>query len=326
MLMNLSLEEGERRPRACDQRGGARLSPAKPRPLSVAILRVAGGDLMEEALLRRGLQTANEVSRERFVAVETFPATPPRYDYDCLFVTAPWSELDRRGAWRENVRRAVRSARMRVGVGAGALVLLDAGYLREHSVATPVMERAKVLELHPDVIFTNAPVSWRGRWASCAGRVTTLDAVTAFLIEVAGRPAVARETSAALLYGGSSEEEIGAGSSLGSDRTLSRRLIHLLQHNVEEPLSTEEIAATLDCSKRTLQRTALKAFGCTLMEQYRRIRLDHARWLLQSSDRTILDVSLACGFPSHSAFSRAFRRRFAIPPSAVRAARSPPVP
>jgi AraC family carnitine catabolism transcriptional activator len=43
--------------------------------------------------------------------------------------------------------------------------------------------------------------------------------------------------------------------------------------------------------------------------------LERARHLLRQSSMGVIEIGLACGFASASAFSRAYRRQYAIAPS-----------
>ena len=54
-----------------------------------------------------------------------------------------------------------------------------------------------------------------------------------------------------------------------------------------------------------------------------RILTEAARELAET-DRPLVDIALACGFPDYESFSRAFRRRFGQPPKTVRLYRHPP--
>jgi AraC family carnitine catabolism transcriptional activator len=51
------------------------------------------------------------------------------------------------------------------------------------------------------------------------------------------------------------------------------------------------------------------------LQFYLRLRLERARHLLRQSSMGVIEVGLACGFASASAFSRAYRRHFTIAPS-----------
>jgi transcriptional regulator GlxA family with amidase domain len=50
-----------------------------------------------------------------------------------------------------------------------------------------------------------------------------------------------------------------------------------------------------------------------------RLRLSRCAVLLLTSDRTVLDIALSCGFQSHESFTRAFGRHFGMTPRAYRA-------
>ena len=69
---------------------------------------------------------------------------------------------------------------------------------------------------------------------------------------------------------------------------------------------------------RRNHRTLRVALGETPKQFTLRLRIDHAAAALVSSRASILDIALECGFESHEAFCRAFRRRFGLSPSAYR--------
>ncbi len=79
-----------------------------------------------------------------------------------------------------------------------------------------------------------------------------------------------------------------------------------------------ELAGKTDQSSFHAHRTLRAALGETPKQFTLRMRLDRAGGALVSSEGSILDIALACGFESHEAFCRAFRRRFRMSPSAYR--------
>jgi AraC family transcriptional regulator len=50
-----------------------------------------------------------------------------------------------------------------------------------------------------------------------------------------------------------------------------------------------------------------------------RRRLEHAQMLLRSSEFSVLNVALSCGFSSHAHFTAVFKRMIGEPPNAWRA-------
>ena len=70
----------------------------------------------------------------------------------------------------------------------------------------------------------------------------------------------------------------------------------------------------------------VQVFGETPGTHQRRLRLDRGAWLLLTSRGTVLDIALETGWESHETFTRAFRTRFGITPSAFRKARGATLP
>jgi AraC family transcriptional regulator len=83
-------------------------------------------------------------------------------------------------------------------------------------------------------------------------------------------------------------------------------------------LSLAALAARSGFSRFHLHRLFSAAAGETPKQYTLRLRLERAALLLLAGERSILNVALACGFRSHEAFCRAFRRRFGMRPGAYR--------
>jgi AraC-like DNA-binding protein/effector-binding domain-containing protein len=89
--------------------------------------------------------------------------------------------------------------------------------------------------------------------------------------------------------------------------------------HLDEDLSLKALAGQAGLSVFHLHRLFSAAAGETPKQVTLRLRLDRAAAMLLTTEDTVLDVALSCGFQSHEAFCRAFRRRFATTPSAYRA-------
>jgi AraC family transcriptional regulator len=86
------------------------------------------------------------------------------------------------------------------------------------------------------------------------------------------------------------------------------------------------MARTACFSRRQFHRLTVQLTGETPGAHQRRLRLDRGAWLLLTSRTKILDIALETGFESHETFTRAFRTRFGITPSAFRANRGASLP
>jgi len=112
--------------------------------------------------------------------------------------------------------------------------------------------------------------------------------------------------------------------SLPSDGThaseaLRHRIEGYIRDQIRDPeLSIDKIASALRCSKRYLHM-AFAASDRSITDHIWATRLDGCRGdLARVSERTISEIAFAWGFSSSAHFSRAFRKRFGVTPSAFR--------
>ncbi len=97
-----------------------------------------------------------------------------------------------------------------------------------------------------------------------------------------------------------------------------QRALSFARRNLGKNVALAELAATAAQSRFHAHRTLRAALGETPKQFTLRLRIDHAAGALVSSRASILEIALDCGFESHEAFCRAFRRRFGLSPSAYR--------
>ena len=95
-------------------------------------------------------------------------------------------------------------------------------------------------------------------------------------------------------------------------------LVHIQAH-LDEDLSLDVLSAKASLSPAHFQRTFQALVGESPKNYVARLRLERAAFRLLIHDVTLLDIALDCGFQNHETFTRAFRRRFGMPPSSYRA-------
>jgi AraC family transcriptional regulator len=88
--------------------------------------------------------------------------------------------------------------------------------------------------------------------------------------------------------------------------------------HLDEDVSLQALAEQAGLSAFHLHRVFTAAAGETPKQYTLRLQLGRAAVLLLTGDQSVLDIALSCGFQSHEAFCRAFRRRFRMTPSAYR--------
>jgi AraC family transcriptional regulator len=89
--------------------------------------------------------------------------------------------------------------------------------------------------------------------------------------------------------------------------------------HLDEDLSLGTLAGRVGLSAFHLHRVFSAAAGETPKQFTLRLRLGRAAAMLLTMRDSVLDIALSCGFQSHEAFCRAFRKHFGMTPSAYRA-------
>ena len=95
------------------------------------------------------------------------------------------------------------------------------------------------------------------------------------------------------------------------------RAIDYVTAHLHEPVRLDDVARVASFSPFHFHRVFRSLVGETLNQFVRRLRLERAlRMMAHGGGATLTQVALACGFASSSDFTRAFRDRYGVPPSA----------
>jgi AraC family transcriptional regulator len=93
-----------------------------------------------------------------------------------------------------------------------------------------------------------------------------------------------------------------------------RRADEIVHDTFRSGTSVSSIAAAVGVHPTTLARAYRRAYGCTVGERARSLRLDHAARGLLDAHRTLSRVAMDAGFYDQSHFTRAFQRQFRMTP------------
>jgi AraC family carnitine catabolism transcriptional activator len=218
------------------------------------------------------------------------------------------------------LRSAYRHGSMIIGVDTGSFALAAAGLVGGRELVVHWEAAASYLEHHPGALIRNQIYLIDRQLAFCAGGVAMLDLMLELIGGLHGT-VLAREVANALIHtprDGAHAQRTDDDASDKARPPLSRKIVALMENNLDFPLPAKVLARQLGISVRSLERYCLRQFNQTPTRLYLRIRLQAARNLLFYEEREIKDIATACGFSYPSVFTRTFTAQFGQSPRAFR--------
>lgn len=91
-----------------------------------------------------------------------------------------------------------------------------------------------------------------------------------------------------------------------------------LRASLAAPLRADELASRFGWGARRFHALFCEAFGDTPHGYQTRLRLDQAVQWLMAGTMPLADIAFGVGYPDQTTFTRAFARRFGLPPAAWR--------
>jgi transcriptional regulator GlxA family with amidase domain len=219
-----------------------------------------------------------------------------------------------------NVRTLVercRAAPVWGGVGAGVLWLADAGALNGVRTALPWALYPDVDTLADQALFTPNLYEFDGNRLTCCGGAASIDFALTLIDMIFGADVQAKVKEALCVdrvRGLDERQRVALQARFGMLQPKLTEAVTLMETNIEEPLSTDEIAQLAGLSRRQLERLFKQYLGSLPSRYYLELRLQRARQLLLDTNYSIVQVGLMCGFSSGSHFSTAFGALFGNTP------------
>jgi len=208
------------------------------------------------------------------------------------------------------------------GIQAGAWWLARAGLLDGYRATVHWQDAPQFSEQFPEVIVSQHLFEIdRNRLTACGG-TATLDLLLTLIHHQHG------ESLATLIAEGlclervrrtDENQRVPQAARIGAAQPKLTEALLLMEANIEEPLTSDEIAGLVGVSRRQLERLFKQHLDSLPSRYYLELRLARARHLLQRTAKSIVQIGLACGFSSGPHFSTAYRAHFGITPREERA-------
>ncbi|WP_070988516.1 GlxA family transcriptional regulator [Halofilum ochraceum] len=204
------------------------------------------------------------------------------------------------------------------GIDTGAFLLARAGLLEGHTVTLHWESIPGFRELYPGIETTTELYEVDRRRLTSSGGTATMDLMLRFIAEEHGTDlatAVSEQLIHQRVRSKSDHQRMNLAARLDVHNPTLVRAVEFMGRNIESPVPVGGVAAHCGISQRQLERLFAEQLGAGPNAYYVRLRLENARELLHDTDRSVLEVALACGFGSCASLSRAYRRQYGIPPS-----------
>ncbi|MCX0247278.1 GlxA family transcriptional regulator [Streptomyces drozdowiczii] len=209
-----------------------------------------------------------------------------------------------------------------VSVCSGALLLAAAGQLDGHRATTHWNVCEKLAREHPAVEVDPEPIFVRdGRIATSAGVTAGIDLALALVEEDHGRDValtVARHLVVFLRRPGGQSQFSAQLSAQTARREPLREVQHWITEHPGADLSVEALAARARLSPRHFARAFQAETGTTPGRYVDRVRLEHARRLLEDTTDGVAGIARSCGYGTPEAMRRAFVKALGAGPAEYR--------
>ncbi|MCA8966886.1 MAG: GlxA family transcriptional regulator [Planctomycetes bacterium] len=233
-------------------------------------------------------------------------------------------------AWDKSLTQWLRKlAQARVTLGAlctGTYLLAKADLLTGYRSTIHWENMASMREEFPSVVISPELFEIDRDRITCSGGTAPLDMMLNLVQRHHGAHlaiAISEEFVCERIRGRNDRQRVPLRLHLGNSQPKLVEAVQLMEANIEEPMSLDEVARHVGLSRRQLERLFQKHLNCVPTRYYLELRLARARQLLLQTGMSIVDVAFACGFVSAPHFSKCYRDFFGIPPRDERRARQP---
>lgn len=98
----------------------------------------------------------------------------------------------------------------------------------------------------------------------------------------------------------------------------TRRAIQYMESHLGEPISIESLAREIGINQSSLTQSFKQFLNITPIQFWKRIRMEHAQWLLLNTNKLIATISDECGYFDAAHFSKSYKQCFGVSPKQTR--------
>ncbi|GGE24468.1 AraC family transcriptional regulator [Primorskyibacter flagellatus] len=215
------------------------------------------------------------------------------------------------------VRREARRGLAIGGLCTAAHVLAEAGLLDGKRATIHWENHDSFAEEFEEVKLTKSVFTIDGQRMTTAGGTSSIDLMLKLVANRQGED-LANAVADQLIYSSirtdQDTQRLSVPTRIGVRHPKLSQVIHMMEQNIEEPISPATLAQDVGMSTRQLERLFRRYLNRSPKRYYMELRLQKARNLLMQTDMSVINVALACGFSSPSHFSKCYRAQYNTTP------------
>jgi transcriptional regulator GlxA family with amidase domain len=220
------------------------------------------------------------------------------------------------------IRRTALRARRVTSVCSGAFLLGEAGLLDGRRATTHWAVCDALQRRYPRARVERDPIFVRdGKVSTSAGVTAGMDLALELVEEDGGRDLALSVARWLVMFlrrpGGQSQFSVQLSAQVAERRGL-RDLQGFIADHLDDDLSVPALAQRARMSSRNFARAFRREIGVTPAAYVEAQRVEGARRLLETADRSVTEIAAACGFGRVETMHRAFRRAVRVSPAQYR--------
>ncbi|TCS61120.1 AraC family transcriptional regulator with amidase-like domain [Primorskyibacter sedentarius] len=215
------------------------------------------------------------------------------------------------------LRREARRGLPVGGLCTASFTLARAGLLDGKRATIHWENHDSFAEEFEDVQLTKSVFVVDGLRLTTAGGTSSIDLFLQLIAEDHGEElanAVADQQIYSAIRTDQDTQRLSVPTRIGVRHPKLSQVIHMMEANIEEPISPSILAQEVGMSTRQLERLFRRYLNRSPKRYYMELRLQKARNLLMQTDMSVINVALACGFASPSHFSKCYRAHYQTTP------------
>jgi len=219
------------------------------------------------------------------------------------------------------LKRAAASKVPLIGVCTGTFILADAGLMKNHQTCVSWLHYDAFRARFPDNdVRADRIFNLDRSRGSCAGGSSAADMAAHIVRRHISKEAERNALEVLQIDRARTARDVQPRRplSIESDDPRLQAVLIVMERNIENMVSIQELASSVGLSRRQLERLFMEKANSSPALVYRRMRLERARHLLLQTKAPLIDIALEVGFENASHFARLFRKAYGQSPTDLR--------